>query len=210
MPTLKCAIGPRSSRTERGRSGRLATLGQAEGRFGVIIAEIAPPHSSIELRLPTPEDRIILTGSVEWNIQGAAEAPGRRDVASTMQVIADLRGTDEQEAERFFREVQSYFSEPVPEGTIVRVLRKRPGSDLTTEQMAAIIAREQSERAAGSTGPSTASRGDRVAGSGDSVQPLTSPIRRQDSNKHAEGMDKCKHGVLLGRPCHICKRSHDT
>lgn len=131
-------------------------------------------------------------------------------MASTMQVIADLRGTDEEEAERFFREVQSYFQEPVPEGSIVRVLRKRPGSDLTTREVSAIIAKEKTARDASSTSPSAASRADRSAGFGDSVQPLTSPTRRYDSGKHTQGMDKCEHGVLLGRPCHICRRSHDT
>ncbi len=131
-------------------------------------------------------------------------------MASTMQVIADLRGTDEQEAERFFREVQSYFPEPVPEGAIVRLLRKRPGSDLTTKQVAAIIAKEKTERAASSTSPSTPSRDDHIADFGDGAQPLTSPTRRHDSRKSTAGMDRCKHGVLLGRPCHICKRSHDT
>lgn len=135
-------------------------------------------------------------------------------MATTIQIIAELLRADQQEAERFLREAQSYFPEPVPEGTIIQLLRKRRDSDLTAEEVASILKKEASSRAASTTSRPTRDEAgpDADQGLNPDVQPAKQLNRRGDPGQHTEKMDRCEHGVLLGRPCAICRRlgrTHD-
>lgn len=102
-------------------------------------------------------------------------------MASTIQVIANLLQVNEQEAERFFREVQVHFEGEVPEdGLIIQVIREHRTDRLTPEEVALIAkkkAHAKAERAAGG-----------------------------DPRAARETLNKCPHGVSLGQRCHSCER----
>ena len=135
-------------------------------------------------------------------------------MASTIQVIADLLRIDEQEAERFFREVQAYFEEEeVPEdGLIAQVIREHRTDNLTPEEVALIAkkrAKAKAERGPSSNSRPVRSQADRNAelDLNDGVQPINTFNRRAgDPREASDSLDKCPHGVSIGRPCHSCRR----
>lgn len=101
-------------------------------------------------------------------------------MASTIQVIAGLLQMDEQEAERFFREVQGHFDGEVPEdGFIVQVIREHQTHRLTSEEVALIAMKK------------VKAKGERGATS------KSGPVRT-----------KCPHGVPTGQRCHSCERNN--
>lgn len=101
-------------------------------------------------------------------------------MASTIQVIAGLLQEDEQEAERFFREVQGHFEGEIPEDAlIVQVLREHRTDNLTPEEVA-LIAKKKGQ-----------AQGERGASS------KSGPVR-----------SKCPHGVPIGQRCHSCERNN--
>lgn len=133
-------------------------------------------------------------------------------MATTIQIIAELLRIDQQEAERFLREAQSFFPEPVPEGTIIQLLRKRRDSDLTAEEVASIIKKEAATRAANTPIRPARDAAGPGADQDSGVQPAKQLNRRGDPGQRTEKMDRCEHGVLVGRPCAICRRlgiTHD-
>jgi len=135
-------------------------------------------------------------------------------MASAIQAIAGLLSMDEQEAERFFREVQANFQGEVPEdGFIVQVIRDHQTDGLTPEDVARISEKKlktKAGRAATSRGTPGGSQADRNADLdlNHGVQSINTLGRRGDPRAARASLDKCPHGVSRGQKCHICNRDN--
>jgi hypothetical protein len=141
-----------------------------------------------------------------------SDMPQRRakQMDPNLDAIADLLGVEDQAARRFVAEVRRSAGGEGPDlATIAEYLRENQDRDLDPEEMLAIINRALANRPTSTGAPLSARPADRSPEFDDPIVPLPSPIPRHDPRQN-DGTDKCKHGVLKGRPCHICRRNLAT